>query len=250
MSGHSKWHSIKHKKAANDATRGKIFTKHAKLITVAVREGGGIGDPDKNPSLRLAIDNAKKDNTPNTNIERAIRKGTGEDKDDTQLYEVTYEAIGPGGTALMITTLTDNKNRTFPNIRTAVEKKGGTMGAAGSAAWMFEKKGVISAKGLIGDEAEMAIIESGADNYEDNNDGTFGIYTDMKNLHEVCASLRSSGFEIEKAEISFVAKDDKKIEDLETARKIINLMDTLDEDEDVTDISGNFDISNEIMEQL
>ena len=131
MAGHSKWANIKHKKAANDAKKGKVFTKHAKLIQIAVKEGGGSGDPTQNAALRLAIDNAKKDNTPNNNIERAIKKGTGEDKDAAQLFEVVYEAMAPGGTAVMITALTDNKNRTFPNVRTAVEKKGGTMGAAG-----------------------------------------------------------------------------------------------------------------------
>ena len=235
---------------ANDAARGKVFTKHAKLITVAVREGGGSGDPDQNPSLRLAIDNAKKDNTPNANIERAIKKGTGEDKDSAQLYEVTYEAMGPGGTAFMITALTDNKNRTFPNVRTIVEKKGGTMGSSGSVAWMFDKKGVILAKGLSGDDSEMAIIEAGADDYTDNNDGTFEIYTDMKDLHTVREALSSGGFEIEKAEVSFVAKDDKKIDDLDTAKKIMNLMEAIDEDEDVTDISSNFDIAEEVMSQL
>jgi len=250
MSGHSKWHSIKHKKMANDAARGKVFTKHAKLITIAVREGGGSGDPDQNPSLRLAIENAKKDNTPNNNIERAIKKGTGEDKDAAQLYEVTYEAMGPGGTALMITALTDNKNRTFPNVRTIVEKRGGTMGSSGSVAWMFEKKGVILAKGLTGDEAEMAIIEAGADDYTDNNDGTFEIYTDMKDLHTVREALASGGFEIEKAEVSFIAKDEKKIDDLDTAKKIMNLMSAIDEDEDVSDISGNFDIADELLSQL
>ncbi len=250
MSGHSKWHSIKHKKAANDAARGKIFTKHAKLITIAVREGGGSGDPDKNPGLRLAIDNAKKDNTPNANIERAIKKGTGEDKDSVQLFEVVYEAVGPGGTAFMITALTDNKNRTFPNVRTAVEKKGGTMGASGSAAWMFDKKGVIIASGLTGEEAEMAIIEAGADDYSDNGDGTFEIYTDMKELHNVRNALADGGFEVEKAEVSFVAKDYKKITDLDTAKKIVALIENVEDDEDVTDVSGNFDIADEIMSQL
>lgn len=250
MSGHSKWHSIKHKKAANDAVKGKIFTKHAKLITVAVREGGGIGDPDKNPTLWLAIDNAKKDNTPNANIERAIKKGTGEDKDSVQLFEVVYEAIGPGGTAFMITALTDNKNRTYPNVRNLVEKKGGTLGASGSVAWMFEKKGIITAKGLSGEDAEMAIIESGADNYELSEDGIFEIYTDMKNLHGTCDSLKKSGFGIEKAEVRFVAKDDKKIDDLDTAKKIIALMESIDEDDDVTDVSGNFDIADEILAKL
>ncbi|MBT6068892.1 YebC/PmpR family DNA-binding transcriptional regulator [Candidatus Peregrinibacteria bacterium] len=250
MSGHSKWASIKHKKAATDAARGKIFTKHAKLITVAVKEGGGSGDPNTNSSLRLTIENAKKDNMPNNNIERAIKKGTGEDKDSVQLMEVVYEAIGPGGTALMITTLTDNKNRTFPNVRTAVEKKGGTMGAAGSSAWMFEKKGVILASGLAGDDAEMAIIEAGADDYSDNGDGTFEIYTDLKDLHTVREALMSGGFQIEQAEVSFVAKDYKRITDLDTAKKIVALIENVEEDEDVTDVSGNFDIADEVMGEL
>lgn len=250
MSRHSKWNTIKHKKAAKDAVKGKVFTKYAKLITVAVREGGGSGDPDANPTLRLAIDNAKKDNMPSINIERAIKKGTGEDKDALQLHEVQYEAMGPGGTAFIITALTDNKNRTFPNVRNQVEKKHGTMGASGSISWMFDKKGVVIAKGLSGEDAEMAIIESGADNYEAGEDGTFEIYTDMKNLHSVSDSLKRSGFEIEKAEVRFVPKSYKIISDKETAEKIIALIDSIEEDEDVTDVSGNFDIDDSVMQQL
>lgn len=250
MSGHSKWSTIKHKKAAKDSVKGKVFTKHAKLITVAVQDGGGVGDPSANPALRLAIDLAKKDNTPNTNIERAIKKGTGEDKDALQLYEVQYEAMGPGGTAFIITALTDNKNRTFPNVRNQVEKKSGTMGSSGSVSWMFDKKGVIIASGLSGEDGEMAIIESGADNYEASGDGTFEIYTDMKNLHGACDSLKKSGFEIEKAEVRFVPKSYKTISDKETAEKIIALMDSIEEDEDVTDVSGNFDIDDSVMQQL
>ena len=192
----------------------------------------------------------EKDNMPNANIERAIKKGTGEDKDALQLYEAQYEAMGPCGTAFMITALTDNKNRTFPNVRNQVEKKGGTMGESGSVSWMFDKKGVIIASGLKGDSAEMAIIESGADNYEANDDGAFEIYTDMKNLHGTCDSLKKSGFEIEKAGIHFVPKSYKTISDKETAEKIIALGDSIEEDEDVTDVSGNFDIDESVMQQL
>jgi YebC/PmpR family DNA-binding regulatory protein len=159
MSGHSKWHSIRHKKGAADAARGKIFTRHAKLITIAARDGG---DPEMNPSLRLAIDNAKKENMPNANIERAIKKGTGEDKDGTQFFEITYEGYAPGGIAVLVSTFTDNKNRTVSSIRSIFSKNGGNLGESGSVSFMFHKKGIILVSNPS-DEIEMAAIEAGAE---------------------------------------------------------------------------------------
>ena len=141
MSGHSKWHSIRHKKGAADAKRGKIFTRHAKLITIAAQQGGG--DPDMNPGLRLAIEKAKAENMPNDNINRAVKKGTGELKDGAIIMEINYEGYGPNGIALMVSCLTDNKNRTVASVRSILSKNGGSMGESGCVGWMFHKKGVL-----------------------------------------------------------------------------------------------------------
>jgi len=246
MSGHSKWNSIKHKKGAADAKRGKIFTKHAKLIQIAARGGG---DPEMNPSLRLGIDNAKADNTPNNNIERAIKKGTGEDKDAAQLLEVIYEGYGPAGVALYIQCVTDNKNRTVSNVRTILTKNGGSMGEAGCVAWMFKPQGLIVLK--VGDtnkdEVELAAIDAGAADIESDDD-TMTVYTDPSDLGKVAASLRDAGFSVESQEFTFVPNDTVKIDDSEKAKKILKLMDALDEDDDVTNVSSNFDIEESLLD--
>lgn len=246
MSGHSKWNSIKHKKGAADAKRGKIFTKHAKLIQIAARGGG---DPEMNPSLRLAIDNAKADNTPNNNIERAIKKGTGEDKDAAQLLEVVYEGYGPAGVALYIQCVTDNKNRTVSNVRTILAKNGGSMGESGCVAWMFKPQGVIVVKvsGTNKDDLELAAIDSGAADIESDGE-TMTVYTDPSDLGIVATSLRNAGFGVESQEFTFVPNDTVKIEDREKAKKILRLMDALDEDDDVTNVSSNFDIEESLLD--
>ena len=246
MSGHSKWASIKHKKGAADAKRGKIFTKHAKLITIAAGSGG---DPDMNPSLRLAIDNAKSDNVPNANIDKAIKKGTGEDKSAAAMVEATYEGYGPGGIALYIEAITDNKNRTLPNVRSILTKGGGSLGESGCVAWMFEKKGLILAKpgDLDGDEAELMAIDAGAADIS-RGDDVMEIYTEISDLSKVASTLRESGFEVESQEIAFIPKDEVKVEDKETASKILRLMEALDDDEDVTNVSSNFDIDESLMD--
>lgn len=245
MSGHSKWHSIKHKKGAADAKRGKIFTKHAKLITIAARGGG---DPDMNPSLRLAIDNAKADNVPNANIDKAVKRGTGDDKDGAAMIETTYEGYGPGGIALYINVITDNKNRTVSNVRSILTKGGGSMGENGCVAWMFEKKGLVIAR--IGemdpDEAELMAIDAGAADLS-SEDGVMEIHTGASDLAKVAGALREAGFEIESQEITFIPKDEVKVEDSETAKKILRLMEALDDDEDVTNVSSNFDIAEELI---
>lgn len=249
MSGHSKWHSIKHKKGAADAKRGKIFTKHAKLIMIAARDGGG--DQDMNPGLRTAIANAKADNVPNANIEKAVKKGSGGDKDGAQFVEIMYEGFGPAGTAVYVEVITDNKNRSVASVKTIFTKNGGNMGEAGTVGWMFEKKGLIIAKaeGKDADEAELEIIDAGADDLE-QNEGRFEVYTDPSLLMEVRDNLEKSGFQVEKAEFDYVAKNPVKIETVEDAKKIIRLLDILEEDEDVSNVYSNFDISDEIMEQV
>lgn len=245
MSGHSKWHSIKHKKGIADAKRGKIFTRHANLISIAARSGG---DPEMNPSLRLAIDNAKKDNVPNGNIEKAIKRGTGEDKDAAQIEEVTYEGYGPGSTAVIVECLTDNKNRTYTNIRTIFNKQGGNLGNSGSVAWMFDRKGIIILKDGS-DEAELAAIDAGAEDIE-REDGLMEVYCDPSQLTEVTDKLKMAGYEAEQAEVQLVPNQTVKVEDESTAKKILNFMDALDDDADVSDVSSNFDIPDDIMTRL
>lgn len=248
MSGHSKWHSIKHKKAATDAKRGKIFTQHANLITIAARQGGG--DPDMNPALRLAIDNAKKANVPNNNIDRAIKRGTGELKGEAEISEMVYEGYGPNGIAVIVEALTDNKNRTYTNVRTIFNKKGGNLGESGSVAWMFDRKGLITVDngGLDHEKLELAAIDAGAEDIKTEGNLT-EIFTDPKQLTDVNERLKSAGFEPESADVQLIPKDTVKIDDENEARKVLEFMEALEDDEDVTNVSSNFDISDEIMEK-
>lgn len=247
MSGHSKWHSIKHKKGAADAKRGKIFTRHANLITIAARAGG---DPDMNPSLRLAIDNAKKENVPNNNIERAVKRGTGELKDAAEIIEVTYEGYGPAGTAVIVECLTDNKNRTYTNVKTVFNKKGGNLGGSGSVAWMFDRKGVITvqAEGNT-DEIELAAIDAGAEDIKVEGD-LVEIHTSPNDLSKVDEKIKDQNIEIENAEVLLIPKEVVKIEDADSAKKVLDFMDALEDDPDVTNVSSNFDISDELMDSL
>jgi YebC/PmpR family DNA-binding regulatory protein len=249
MSGHSKWHSIKHKKGALDAKRGKIFTKHAKLITIAARDGGG--DPDMNPSLRSAISNAKADNVPNINIEKAVAKGSGDGKDGVNLSEVMYEGFGPASTAIYVQVITDNKNRAVSNVKNVFTKNGGNMGEAGTVGWMFEKKGVITAKitDKNNDEAELLAIDAGADDLTIEN-GIFEIITSPSVLMKVRDNLENSGFKVEKAELDFIPKNPVKIDNLDDAKKVLRLVEALEDDEDVANVYSNFDIPEEILEQV
>jgi len=248
MSGHSKWHSIKHKKGAADAKRGKIFTRHAKLITIAAQSGG---DPDMNPSLRMAIDNAKKANVPNSNIDKAIKRGTGEDKGVAQIEEVIYEGYGPGGTAVFVECLTDNTNRTYTNIRTIFGKRGGNLGKSGSVSRMFERKGIIEImlKGLNADEIELAAIDAGAEDIQ-NNGEIITIYTNPSELSTVVNKLKETGLEAENAETQLIPNQMVTVTDEDTAKKILDFIEALDEDMDVNNIASNFDISDELMEKL
>lgn len=248
MSGHSKWHSIKHKKGAADAKRGKIFTRHANLITIAARSGG---DPTMNPTLRMAIDNAKKENVPNANIEKAVKRGTGEDKSAAQIDEVIYEGYGPGGTAVIVECLTDNTNRTYTNMRTVFNKNGGNLGKSGVVARMFDRKGVItvSLEGIDGDEAELAAIDSGADDVQ-RSDDILEIHTSPNNLSSVADKLKEAGFEAQQAEVLLIPNQTVAVTDEEKAKKILNFIEALDDDPDVSNVSSNFDISDELMEKI
>jgi YebC/PmpR family DNA-binding regulatory protein len=248
MSGHSKWHSIKHKKGAADAKRGKVFTQHAKMIALAAQNGG---DPDMNPSLRAAIDRAKMDNLPNNNIDRAIKKGTGELNDGAIFLELTYEGYGPGGVAIYVNCITDNKNRTVSSVRSGFSKHGGNMGENGCVAWMFKKKGLIglNIEGMDAETVEMAVIEAGAEDMEANGD-MMSVTTSFEDLMNVKKSLEEQEMKVENAEIAYIANDTVKIEDEGTAKKILRLMEALEENEDVTNVSSNFDISMELMEAI
>lgn len=236
MSGHSKWSTIKHKKGAADAKRGKIFTKHAKLIEIATREGGG-SDPNMNTRLATAIENAKAENVPNANIERAIKKGTGELKGEATV-SVTYEAYAPGGAALIIECLTDNKNRTLPNVRTIVEKRGGKMAESGSVMFMFEPKGVVVAKGKMNDELELALIEAGAEDIE-TDDELCTVTTDISAWTTARDLLKEKGCEVVEAGMRHVAKQQVVVEDEEAAQKLIDIIEAIEEDEDVSDVYTN-----------
>jgi len=245
MSGHSKWASIKHQKAIKDARRGASFTKFANLISVAARSGG---DPSTNFKLRLAVDSAKKAGVPNANIDRAIKRGSGQDG-ATTFEEITYEGYGPGGAAVMVETATDNRNRTGPDVRSAFGKHGGTMGTSGSVAYQFTQRGLIVIPAADLEAATMDAIESGAEDVEEG-DGQLIVYTKPTELDAVRKGLVEKGYEPEKAELSFEPNTTVAVTDEATARKLMRLMDALDDLDDVTATYANFDIAPELMEQL
>ena len=247
MSGHSKWASIKHKKGAADAKRGKVFTRHAKLIEIAAREGGS-GDPGMNPSLKTAIDNAKADNVPNVNIDRAVKKGSGELKGEVTA-EVIYEAYGPGGAACIIECLTDNKNRTLSNVKSTIEKRGGKWAESGSVMFMFNRKGVVIAKGNLSEETELSLIDAGAEDME-STEGIISVTTDATSWNKVRDVLKENGCEIQEAGLKYVAKQEVSIADAETAQKIMNFVESIEEDEDVSEVHTNANISDEAAANL
>jgi len=240
MSGHSKWHSIKHKKGALDAKRGKLFTKFIKEITVAARSGGG--DPDANARLRKAISDAKAGNMPNDTIDRAVRRGTGEEE-GVHYEEITYEGYGPGGVALLIQSMTDNRNRTVAEIRHIFSKNSGNLGESGSVGWIFDKKGYIVVSKSAKPEEELfdIVIEAGADDLRDDEDN-FEIITSPENFESVAAALKSAGIETQVAEIEMVPQNYIKLEGSD-ARQMLKLMEALEDHDDVQKVSANFDIS-------
>ena len=240
MSGHSKWHSIKHKKGALDAKRGKLFTKFIKEITVAARSGGG--DPEGNARLRKAIADAKAGNMPNDTIDRAIRRGTGEEE-GVNYEEITYEGYGPGGVALLIQSMTDNRNRTVAEIRHLFSKNGGNLGESGSVGWMFEKKGYIIVDKAAKSEEELfeLAIEAGADDLRDDED-TFEILTSPDAFEGVLATIKGAGIKPQAAEVEMVPQNYIRLEGAD-ARQMLKLMEALEDHDDVQKVSANFDIS-------
>jgi YebC/PmpR family DNA-binding regulatory protein len=240
MSGHSKWHSIKHKKGALDAKRGKLFTKFIKEIAVAARAGGG--DPAANARLRKAISDAKAGNMPNDTIDRAVRRGSGEEGGVTY-EEITYEGYGPSGVALLIESMTDNRNRTVAEIRHIFSKNGGNLGESGSVSWMFEKKGyiVVDKTAKAEDELFELAIEAGADDLRDDEEN-FEIITAPDNFEQVLTAVKSAGIEPQVAEVEMVPQTYVKLEG-QDARQMLKLMEALEDHDDVQKVSANFDIS-------
>jgi YebC/PmpR family DNA-binding regulatory protein len=239
MSGHSKWHSIKHKKGATDAKRGKLFTKFIKEITVAARTGGG--DPDANARLRKAILDAKAGNMPNETIDRAVRRGTGAEEGVTY-EEITYEGYGPGGVAMLIEAMTDNRNRTVAEIRHIFSKNGGNLGESGSVGWLFEKKGYIVVDKTAKPEEELfeIAIESGADDVRDDEDNV-EIITSPENFESVQSAIKSAGIEPQLAEVSMVPQNYIKLEG-SSAQQMLRLMEAMEDHDDVQKVYANFDI--------
>jgi YebC/PmpR family DNA-binding regulatory protein len=246
MSGHNKWSSIKHKKGAADAKRGKIFTKLVKEITVAAREGGG--DPETNPRLRLAISNAKNANMPSKNVDNAIKKGTGE-LEGVNYENVTYEGYGQGGVAVIVEALTDNKQRTVAEVRHAFSKFGGNLAENGAVSFMFEKKGLIEvlAEDHDEDEVMMEALEAGADDLE-KEDGKFVIYTPYNELHNVLNHLESDGYKVEKAELTMIPKNTVNADSV--AEGLMKLLDQLDDLDDVQKVYANYEISQEVLDKF
>lgn len=238
MSGHSKWSTIKRKKAAIDAKRGKLFTKAIKEITVAAREGGG--DIDTNPRLRLAVDNAKSINMPQDNIDRAIKKATGELEGATYL-ELTYEGYGASGVAVMVESLTDNKNRTAAEVRHLFSKHGGNLGETGSVAWMFDRKGVIiiTKEDKSEDEVMEAALEAGAEDIV-TEDEYYEVATDLESFETVRKALAEDGFKIENASLQWIAQNNIGVAG-EEAEKIMKLIESLEDSDDVQDVYSNAD---------
>lgn len=247
MSGHNKWSTIKHKKGAADAKRGKLFSKIIKEITIAARYGGG--DPDGNPRLRTALGTAKNANMPKENVERAIKRGTGEIA-GVSYEEVTYEGYGPGGVAVMVEALTDNKNRTVAEVRHIFDKYGGNLGESGCVAWMFDKKGVIilPAKNLTEDEVMELGLEAGAQDVVHDGE-LFEITTEVADFETVRKAIEDKGWMIEEAELAMVPQNTVKLEG-KKAEQMLKMMDALDDNDDLQKVSANFDISEEEMMRI
>jgi len=247
MAGHSKWAGIKHKKAIVDSRRGKLFTKLARAITVAAKEGGG--DVDGNPALGLAVQKAKDASMPKDNIERAIAKGTGEGGDASALEAVTYEGYGPGGVALLVEATTDNRNRTGSEVRHAFAKQGGNLGEPGSVAYLFDKKGVVVVDGERYSEDDLMIaIDAGAEDIG-TDDELFEITCEPSALTAVRAALAAAGIEVENAEVAQLPRTRVELDE-DGALKLMRLIDGLEDLDDVDAVHANFDVDAEILERV
>ena len=246
MSGHNKWSTIKHKKGAADAKRGKIFTRIIKEMTVAARLGGG--DINANPRLRAAVAEAKANNMPKDNIDRAIKRGTGE-LEGTTIEEITYEGYGPGGVALMVEAMTDNSNRTTPEIRHIFEKNGGNFGTPGSVRFQFERKGYFSIEKSAVEEDKLmeVVLEAGADDLQTGDPDTYEVYASPENFEHVRQALEKNKIPTLEAKLGQIPANYVKL-DVNKARQMMKLMEALDDHDDVQNVWSNFDIPEELME--
>jgi YebC/PmpR family DNA-binding regulatory protein len=249
MSGHSKWSTIKHKKGTADARRGQLFSKLSRAIMVAAKEGGP--DPASNLALQNAIEKARSYSMPKDNIERAIAKGSGADADGAAFETVVYEGYGPDGVAVLVEALTDNRNRTASDVRHLFSKNGGNLGASGAVAWLFERRGVVVVEADATDEDELvlAAADGGADDVE--RDGSvFQVSTPPDQLASVRTSIESAGIAVSSAELSMVPKTTVEIADEASAKKLMRLIDALEENDDVQDVWSNFDIPEQVLEAV
>jgi YebC/PmpR family DNA-binding regulatory protein len=249
LSGHSKWSSIKHKKGAADAKRGKLFSKLSRSIIVAAKEGGG--DPANNISLQNAIEKAKSYSMPKDNIDRAIAKGSGADADADAFETIVYEGYGPEGVAVIVEALTDNKNRTAADVRHLFAKHGGNLGATGAVAWQFERRGivVVPAEGVDEEELMLVAADGGAEDIEQDGD-TFQVTTALEDLAAVRQALEAAGLTIESAELTLIPKTTVAIDDEAKARQVMRLVDALEDNDDVQDVYANFDIPEQVLEAV
>jgi YebC/PmpR family DNA-binding regulatory protein len=249
VSGHSKWSSIKHKKGAADAKRGKLFSKLSRAIIVAAKEGGG--DPSGNLSLQNAIEKAKSYSMPKDNIDRAIAKGSGADADASAFETVVYEGYGPSGVAVIVEALTDNRNRTASDVRHTFAKNDGNLGGSGAVSWLFERRGVVlvPAAGTDEDELTLAAAEGGAEDIALDG-SSYQVLTAPENLAAVREAIEKAGFTIDSAELTMLPKTTVEVADEGDAKKVLRLMDQLEDNDDVQDVYANFDIPEQVLEAV
>lgn len=250
MSGHSKWSTIKRKKGAEDAKRGKIFTRIAREISTAVKEGGKVTDPSGNPRLRLAMDKARSANMPKDNIERAINRGAGIGDEEVQFEEITYESYGPGGVAIIIDALTDNRNRTLAEIKTALNRSNGSLASSGAVLWQFDQKGYIEvdSEGVDFDELFLTAAEAGADDVVEE-DGTMMVYTPRTELHTVVGALVNAGYSAKDSYLTWLPQNEVDLEP-EQAVQVVKLIEKLEDLDDVQNVSSNLNLSSETLAAL
>ncbi len=248
MSGHSKWSSIKHKKGAADAKRGKLFSKLSRAIIVAAKEGGA--DPAGNLALQNAIEKARSYSMPKDNIERAIARGSGQDADASAFETIVYEGYGPGGVAVIVEALTDNRNRTASEVRHVFAKNDGNLGESGSVAWLFERRGVVLVEGSADeDELTLAAAEGGADDVQ-RDGSSWEVTSAPENLSAVRQAIENAGYSVENAELTMVPKTTIQIDEESQAKKILRLIDALEENDDVQEVHANFDIPERVLEEV
>jgi YebC/PmpR family DNA-binding regulatory protein len=249
VSGHSKWSSIKHKKGAADAKRGKLFSKLSRAIIVAAKEGGG--DPSNNLSLQNAIEKAKSYSMPKDNIERAIARGSGADADAADFETVVYEGYGPAGVAVIVEALTDNRNRTASDVRHTFSKNDGNLGASGAVAWLFERQGLVlvPAEGVDEDELTLAAAEGGAEDVSRDGD-VFQVLAGPDDLVAVRQAVEAAGFTVDESDVTMVPKTTVEVEDEAAAKKVLRLIEELEDNDDVQDVYANFDIPDRVLEAV